>query len=523
MKKNFFFLLLISILLIGCSSGGGDSSSSSGGGDDAKPAETTLDIAYAAQPPTLDPHMTVAVATSEIGRNIYESLLALDENNEPAPLLAESFEPSEDLKTLTFKLRQGVKFHNGKEMTADDVVASMERWRKLNGKANTYFANSEFVKVDDYTVELRMDQPFTIAKYILSANYNFAAIMPKEIIDEAPESGVTEHIGTGPYKLAEWKQDQYIKLEKFEDYQQNGDEPNGFVGKKAALMEEVYFHMVPDSATRTAGVQSGEYDVAALIPHDSFSVVDSDPNLETFKYAEGFTTVVFNKRNGLFSDQKARKALNLAVNKNEVLIAALTDENFFTPEHGLLPKDFVGWYNDAGKDVYDAYNPEEAKKLFEEAGYNGETLKILTTRDYNDQYQVAVVIQENLKQIGVESEIMVYDWATLMEVREDDEFYDLMPMSYNPVTDPTQINFLDSRINYTGWTNSPEIDSLLDQLMVAPSDEEAKKIFTKLQAEFWDYLPAVKFGDLDAVSATRNNVKDVEFFHGPVIWNAYIE
>src|SRR5690625_2850408 len=101
MKSNFFFLLLISVLLIGCLSGGGEGGSEN---EATTEADTTLDIAYAAQPPTLDPHMTVAVATTEVGRNIYESLLALDENNEPAPLLAESFEPSEDLKTITFKL-----------------------------------------------------------------------------------------------------------------------------------------------------------------------------------------------------------------------------------------------------------------------------------------------------------------------------------------------------------------------------------------------------------------------------------
>ncbi len=157
--------------------------------------------------------------------------------------------------------------------------------------------------------------------------------------------------------------------------------------------------------------------------------------------------------------------------------------------------------------------------MFKEAGYNGEELTILTTRDYEDQYQIGVVIQENLKKIGVKTKLEVYDWATLMEVREDDKFYDLMPMGYNPVTDPTQINFLDSRINYTGWSNSPEIDKLLDQLMIAPSDEEAKEIFGKLQEESWNYLPAIKFGDYDSVAAVRTNVKNFEMFHGPVFWN----
>lgn len=515
MMKRFAFILLACITLIGCSSSAGKEGKKESGGEN----DRTLNVAYMAQPPTLDPHVTVSVATTEIGRNIYESLLAFNENNEAAPLLAESFEPSEDLKSITFKLREGVKFHNGKEMTADDVVASMERWKELNGKAKTYFADSEFVKEDDYTVILKMDKPFTIAKYILATNINFPAIMPKEIIENAPTAGVKEYIGTGPFKLDEWKQDQYIKLVKNEEYQSAGNTPDGLVGKKEVLVDEVYFRMVPDSSTRTAGIQTGEYDIALQIPYDNFPVLESDSNLEMITHPEGFSSVVFNNRNGLFSNEKARQALNLAVNKTEVLMAAFASDQFYTEEHGLLSKEFISWYSEEGKDQYDAYNPEAAKKLFEEAGYNGEVLTILTTRDYEDQYQSAVVIQANLQKIGVETELKVYDWPTLMDVREDDQFYDLMTMGYNPVTDPTQINFLDSRINYTGWTDSAEIDSLLDQLMVAPSDEEAKEIFSKLQKENWDYLPAVKFGDYDAIASIRSNVKDFEWFHGPVLWN----
>ncbi|WP_339160905.1 ABC transporter substrate-binding protein [Siminovitchia sp. FSL H7-0308] len=513
MKKMLISFVAV-MMLVGCASSSDDAGKS---GKNEKGG--TLNVAYMAQPPTLDPHVTVSVATTDVGRNIFETLLAFNERNEAAPLLAESFESSEDLKSITFTLRKGVKFHNGKEMTADDVVASMERWKVLNGKASTYFSKSEFVKEDDYTVTLKMDKPFTIAKYILATNINFPAIMPKEVIENAPKSGVKEYIGTGPFKLEEWKQDQYIKLVKNDDYQSPRKEPDGLVGKKEAMVDELYFHMVPDASTRTAGIQTGEYDIALQIPYDNVPAIEGDPNIEAMTHPEGFSTVVFNKRNGLFSNEKARQALNLAVDKQEVMMAAFTDEKFYTLEHGLLTKEYVSWYREQGKEQYEAHDPETAKKLFKEAGYNGEKLKILTTRDYEDQYQIAVVIQENLKKIGVKSELQVYDWATLMEVREDDTFYDLMPMGYNPVTDPTQINFLDSRIHYTGWSNSPEMDQLLDQLMVAPSDEDAKEIFGKLQHESWNYLPAIKFGDYDSVAAIRTNVEHFEMFHGPILWN----
>lgn len=518
MKKLILSFLII-VVLIGCSNNA-DESKATG---EAADTGGELNVAYMAQPPTLDPHATVSVATTDIGRNIFETLLAFNDRNEAAPLLAESFEQSEDMKSITFKLREGVKFHNGDEMTAEDVVASMERWKELNGKANTYFADSEFVKEDDYTVVLEMDKPFTIAKYILATDLNFAAIMPAEIIKDAPKAGVDEFIGTGPFKFEEWKKDQHIKLVKNEDYESPRDEPDGLVGKKEPMVDELNFKMVTDSSTRTSGIQTGEYDVALQIPYDNYDMIENDANTENVLHPEGFSTVIFNNENGIFADEKARQAVNLAVNKEEVMIAAFTDEKFYTAEHGLLTKEYVNWYSESGKDQYDAYDPDEAKKLFDEAGYDGEELKILTTRDYEDQYQTAVVIQESLKKIGVKTDLEIYDWATLMEVREDDEFYDMMPMGYNPVTDPTQINFLDSRIKYTGWTDSDKIDGLLDDLMVAPSDEEAKEVFEEIQEESWEYLPAIKFGDYEGIVAVRDHVGNFDWFHGPVFWNTTVE
>lgn len=515
MKKIIFIILMLVVVVSGCSQNNLNKNSDK----KVKNAELKLDVAYMAQPPTLDPHVTVAVATSEIAHHMFETLLAFDENNEPMPLLADSFVTSDDLKTITFNLRKGVIFHNGKEMKADDVVASMERWRELNGKANTYFSNSSFIKEDDYTVVLKMDQPYTIAKYILSAPINFAAIMPKEVVEKADSTGVTEFIGTGPFKFDEWKQDQFIKFTKHNEYQSNSEKIDGLVGKREALVNELFFHLVSDESIRAAGIQTGEYDISLEIPYDMFSTMERDSQLKFSLPTSGFSTVVFNKKNGLFSNEKARQALNMAVDKREVMTAAFADEKFYTLEHGLLSKSYSKWYNDKGKQEHEYFNPDEAKKLFEEAGYNGEELTILTTRDYEDQYQVAVVIQEYLNRIGVKTNIQVYDWPTLMDVREDEYFYDLMPMGYSPVTDPTQINFLDSRTNYTGWSNSDEIDVLLDEMMIASTDERAKELFSELQSENWSYLPAVKFGDFKQVIAYRSQIEGFEYFHGPMLWN----
>lgn len=516
MYKLLFSLLLV-FTLIGCSAnkeGSDDSDDKSVSVEDS-----TLNVAYMAQPPMLDPHVTNAVATRDISRNVFEQLLSFNENNEVAPLLAESFEQSEDGKTITFKLRKGVKFHNGKEMTADDVVASMERWKRVNGKANAYFSKSEFVKEDDYTVLLNMDQPLTIAKYLIAMNGNIAAIMPKEIIEAAEDSGVKEYIGTGPFSFVEWKQDQYIYLEKNKDYQSASTAADGLVGKREPLVDNLYFHFVLDSSTRTSGIQTGDYDVALAIPSDNVPLLKEDSNLDIHVKHGGFTTVVFNKRNGLFANIKAREAVNLAVKKEDVMISAFTNEDYFTLEHGLLGEAFTTWHNDAGKDVYEEYNPEKAKQLLKEAGYNGEPIRLITTRDYEDQYYASVVIQQQLEEIGVSVDLQVYDWPTLMDKQNDDTAFELLTMGYAPPTDPTEVNYLSSKNNYSGWSNSPELDKLLEDMMVASDDEAMKEIFTMLQEETWNYLPAIKFGDFNRVTVTHGEINDFKFFHGPILWN----
>ncbi len=511
------FKRLLSVVLIfglvGCSA------NTEGAGNGAN----VLEVGFNVQPETLDPHLSNTSATNDIARHIFEHLVAFDENNEVAPLLAESYEEAEDGKSITFHLRKGVKFHNGKEMTADDVVASMERWRSLSGKAIAFLSDSEFVKEDEYTVVLKMDKPMTIAKYIVAMSMTFAAIMPDEVIEESKEgTTVNEFIGTGPFEFVEWKQDQHVKLVKFEDYQSPSGETSGLVGKREALVDELTFHFVQDPSTRTAGIQSGEYDIAMSVPNDNVEQLKKDPNVkvnvETIG-SLGFLTSIFNKKKGLFAEQKARQAVNLAVNKEDVMLSAYSGEDFFILNHGLVPETSKNWYSDAGIEEYNDYDPERAKQLLQEVGYNGEPIRIIATRDYEDHYNSGIVLQEQLQKIGMNVELEVYDWPTLLEKRTDENAYDIYMMSFLNPTDPTQIQYLDSRYNFPGWTDHPVFDELLDELAAAPTQEEAKEIFDAIQAESWEYLPIIKYGEYIRGQAMRKNISNFRFFHSPIFWN----
>src|SRR5699024_8843955 len=150
---------------------------------------------------------------------IFEGLMALTSEYESVPMLAESVDQSEDGLTYTFNLRQGVLFHNEKEMKADDVVASMERWLEKNPSLDLLFGGSTWEEQDEYTVVLTLERAVTGVLDALAPTLQAPAIMPKEVIEDADETGVKEFIGTGPFKFVEWSQDQYIHLTKFDDYQ----------------------------------------------------------------------------------------------------------------------------------------------------------------------------------------------------------------------------------------------------------------------------------------------------------------
>lgn len=159
------------LLLAGCgSSGSGDSKDSGGeaGGDSSE-----LHIAIAANPPSLDPPSVNSNIVGEIGFHVYEPLFAMNQNYEPTPVLAESYEVSEDGMVYTIKLREGVKFHNGEEMTADDVVASMNRWVEVSAKANTLIGGSVFEKADDYTVTLTVNEASSDIIMVLASPIQF--------------------------------------------------------------------------------------------------------------------------------------------------------------------------------------------------------------------------------------------------------------------------------------------------------------------------------------------------------------
>jgi len=196
-----------------------------------------LKVVLDADPPTLDPHTSTTTLVFVVGYHMFEGLYSLDESLNPVPMLAADLpEISDDKLVYTIRLRPGLKFHNGKDVTAEDAVASVKRWGKMSSYGKSIFKNVESIEAKDtLTIELKLTKPTGVTLVSLAMPNGGAFIYPKDICEKYPDKQVEENIGTGPFKFVEWKPHQYIKMVRFEDYQPVAFPANGFGGKKSSL------------------------------------------------------------------------------------------------------------------------------------------------------------------------------------------------------------------------------------------------------------------------------------------------
>jgi len=531
---KFALIVFVSVILIACGQDATNQNTeeteneeveeTESGGNESEDTETEetegqggeLKIAYSAQPAELDPQTSVTFATTDVMRYVFETLVAYDSDFKVQPMLADSWEESDDGKEITFYLREGITFHNGKEMLAEDVAASMNRWVELPGSRGN-FADAVFEVIDDYTVVLNLQEPLSVALSTMAhAGGGAPAIMPKDIIEEAGVDGqIDEFIGTGPYEFVEWKQDQHVHLTRYDDYQSRTEPASGLAGERKALVDDIYFMFVPDASTRVAGVQTGDYDVIHATPYDNVDQLENDPSLKTYAHTGGMLYLYFNKKKGLFADQTARQAIAPALDFADISHGVYGNDEFYTLGHSMMMEEQVQWSSDVGKEKYEEYDPEKSKQMLEEIGYDGEEVTLITSRDYIEMYNAAIVIQKQLEEIGINVNLEVYDWAAFLDLyRDDPDAWDILTLLNTMVPDPASLESLEQ-----GWIDSPELDDLLLDFRSRPSLDEAMSLYDDIQEWYWDYVPVIKISDYNRIATVRESVENIQFQEGFILWN----
>lgn len=486
--------------------------------------DTELHYAVNAEPQTMDISRNTAIISRMIMKGtVFESLLTMDANYTPTPELCESYDVNDDATQYTFYLRKGVKFHNGQEMTADDVVASMNKWIDTFSTAKDLVGDARFEKTDDYTVVINLTSSCATLPELIADGLQVAVIVPKSIIESGLDDDgmMKEFIGTGPYKFVEWKSNQYIYLTKFDEYSPYGEQgkASGWSGYKEASIKDIYYEFVTDAATRVAGIQTGEYDLAYNLPQDSYMELKNNPDVNLKLENSGYIGCIFNKKAGLGANETFRQACAYALDMEAILTVAYGSSEFYTLNSSYVFKS-SSWYSDKGDNRYNTKDIDKCHELLDEMGYNGETFTLLVTTDYQDMYNTGVAIAQQLNEAGIKTELLPVDWSTLFEYRADENKYTAFITTFSSPAVPSI--FICYSPSWAGWTTDDKVAELCTEINSATSRDEAYAKWEELQDYSWDYIPLIKIGDYSYLEASSTKLSGVDYFEGPVIWNAVL-
>jgi peptide/nickel transport system substrate-binding protein len=325
------------------------------------------------------------------------------------------------------------------------------------------------------------------------------AIYPASVVEGAGADPLTEFVGTGPYQLTERQADRFILFSRFEDYVGQEGESNGYAGPKAAYLDEIEFIPVPDEAARIAGLQAGDYHYLESIIPDQVQTLESDPNVavETLP-PSGWEVLVLNTAQGVMTDLKLRQAFQAAIACDPIMQAS-QGEGFYRLDPGFMLQETV-WHSTVSEELYNQGDPEKARQLLEEAGYDGTPLRFLTTQEYQDQYNTAVVAQQQLEEAGFTIELLVTDWATVIANRAVEDQWEVFTTGFSFRPDPVGMPPVPG-CAWPGWWCTDEKVEVVGRLQ-AESDFDARfEAFEELQALWYSDVPGVKLGDSFGITA----------------------
>ncbi len=516
--KKIGVLLLIAMMLVsilGACSGGNNSTNDTAGTEAEETADTeeateeesaeteeptdaaskdTIVVATSAEPTSLDPQFGEDTTTQRVVMQISDTLIGVDENMNYVPKLAESWEMSPDGLTLTFKLREGVKAHNGETLTSEDVAYTVERGQASTLVAKAFAAIESVECPDDLTVVMHLaySSPIQLA-YLSSPS---TGIVNKKACEEmGDESFGRAPVAYGPYKVVGWESGDKVTLEAHEDYW------NG-----APAIKNAEFKVYADSNTAAIALQNGQVDVVMDVSTADVNSLESDSNVAVYT---GDSLIAFhlhmNCERTPFSDPKVRQAINYAINTQDIIDACF-DGIGATIMDSFIPK--MSLSADFGERPYQ-YDMEKAKSLLAEAGYeNGFECNILVTS--GAQEKMAQVIQAYLQQIGITLKIDVYEWGTLLDIVNSGDYDMTILRIVAMIPDPDLSLYTrfqsEQPYNFSKF-KVPELDKMLEDARSCADADERTQMYLDINKYLWDNAPTVPLCFTTVINATNASLK----------------
>lgn len=490
------------LALLATACGGGDSDAPS---DDASEGGTAV-IVIDADPETLNPGLTTTNSTLDVSAKIFESLVWIDPDGSPQPLLATDWQISEDNLTYTFDLREEVTWHDGEPFSADDVVWSLTEGLAQNARAQGVLGKISSVEApSDTQVVITLSQPY--APFLQQMKVFDVPILPQHIFDGTDISSNPanqEPIGTGPFVFEERSAGSSITLTANPDYWDEGK----------PLLDEIIYQIVPDAATRSAGLETGEYDFVSsyYLPRADVETLQATEGVEvrTETSTPSVHFLQMNEQNELLADVEVRQALATAIDRERLVDQAMSGLGI--PGVGSFGAGFPWLVNeDSSYEELYPYDPDRAQEMLEEAGVPEGTTLRLTYDSAKVQFQAgSQIIADNLAQVGIDVTIEPLETSVYREAVYAQRDFDLALQSFTSSGDPAigyhRIFVTNEErapnINSTGYSN-PEVDELLELAASVADLEERGDYYRQAQAILNEDVPTlILYDELQADAAS---------------------
>ncbi|MBC7230456.1 MAG: ABC transporter substrate-binding protein [Actinobacteria bacterium] len=459
----------------------------------------TFNYCLVSDPVSLDPAQLQESQGIEVGKQIFDGLMDNDPKTmELVPAMAESYEVSDDATVFTFKLKKGVKFHNGRECKAEDFVYSWNRvcdpdtasevsyhMSAIKGYDEVTGGTAETLEgvkaLDDYTLEVTLSYPY--ADFVYHTAHPVFSPIPKEVVEEYGSENFSEHpVGTGPFVFKEWVHEQQITVDKNPDYY--GNEP---------YLDGVVFKIYQDEETAYQDFKAGALD-DAQIPQGQFKAAEAEYGERAiFKAMLGIYYYGFNMNTSPWKDSKdLRQAFNWAVDRQTLCDVVMEGQRI--PATGIVPPGIPGYQSNAMEYKYD---PDKAKELLEKAGFPGGQGLPKLTLGYNTGVghdTIAQFIQGNLKDVGVEFGIEGYEWGTYLDLIQGEQitFFRLGWLADYPIMD----NFLyplfyseNAGVDNMSQYKNEEVDRLLLEARSTIDEKERIELYRKAEKKILEDAP----------------------------------
>jgi peptide/nickel transport system substrate-binding protein len=468
----------------------------------------------------LDPIWSGAYIVRNHGYMVYDTLFAMDANFQIKPQMVDKWEASADGLTWTFTLRDGLEWHDGKPVTAEDCVASLKRWSARDSMGQKLAQSlQEYKVVDAKTFQIVLKDKFgPVIESIGKPSVVVPFMMPKRVAETDPFKQIEDYTGSGPFILKndEWKPGEKTVYVKNPKYKPRAEPMSGLAGGKVVSLDRVEWVWIQDPTTQITALLNGEIDMLETVNYDSLPLVEKDKNVRVIvSKTPGQYVFRMNWLTPPFNNQKIRQAAMVALSQEEFLQANIGDKRFYRTCKALFTCD-TPLATTVGMDGVLNGNSQKAREMLKEAGYDGTPVVLLQPSDLDVIKQLPVVAKAQLERAGFKVEIQSMDWTTMVnrlvtkKGPPSEGGWNAFGTSWTQVDilDPLMTPYLAANCDKAraGWPCDEAIEKLRDAYVKAATLEEKKAVVEQVQRRVVEVVTHVPLGEWYPVSAVRSNI-----------------